>query len=667
LEGVAARENFALMPQGTEIVMYFVLAPFLAVFLYGIILRFRWYFFGDLKGVIAKDPKSFLRGLLDFALAQRRIMRDRRAGLMHLAVSYGALALLVGTTLVFIDNDVMVPLRSKLLAGNIYLIYEVLLDSFGLLFTGGVAYALIRRVYTRPRRLHLKAEYTALLALLLFIGLTGYVLEGLRILLRRPAWGHYSPAGALLAALLTGASASGTAMLAVYRGLWWVHALAAFTGLAVLPYTSLVHIIAAPLNASLRGRKAEAPGSIETPFILSRLGSSETPTTVGISSVKDLRPSQRLQLDACTDCGRCDEVCPALISGTPLSPRMIVQKLRLRSWSGSEGDLLDTNLFSLDEVYACTCCSACEYACPVLINPMELVIELRRAYATRGMLTRRGIETLMSLSKAGNPFGLGRRERETLLRELEELGAKRVGEGGAKFLYWVGCMGVYDQRARGLVKHVISLLISAGLEVSVLVGDEVCCGEPARRLGEEGRFQDHAERVVKLVESSGVGEIVTHCPHCLDMLRRHYSDLGARLRVRSHVEVLGELAREGRITLQAAGRAVIHDSCILARMHGIVEEPRSILKRMGLVEPKRYGRETFCCGAGGASYWLDVRRKRRENLLRMEELLDSGAEVVVTECPFCLAMLEDAARVMGVTGKVQVRDISELLKPTGRT
>ncbi len=667
MDGLPARENFVLMPAGTEILIYVVLTPFALVFLYGLYIRLRGYDLGYLWRVFKMNPSGFVKSMIEFAWAQRRILRDVRAGLMHLLISYGTLVLFIGTTLVFIDQDILKPLRTRLLVGDFYLVFEILLDAFGVLFLAGLAYALVRRGYTRPSRLSYRREYSALLSLLFFIGVTGFILEGIRIYLRNPVWGLYSPVGALLAVFMNSLSLDAEAAVLAYRGLWWVHAVVSFSGVAVLPYTNLLHILAASLNVAVNKQHARTPGLIETPFILSKLDLESGLPPVGIESVSDLKPRQILQVDACTDCGRCDEVCPALMAGTPLSPRMIVQKLRGAWWNGVADNLFENNTFTLEEVYACTTCGACEYACPVLISPMELIIELRRALALRGNVTKKGVETLSNLARTRNPYGLGQAERARLLEELVQLGARRVEEvESVEMVYWIGCVGAYDPRAREVVKQVVKLLISADVRFAVMSSEEVCNGDPARRLGEEGRFQELAEEVISLLESKGVKVIITHCPHCFDIFSRQYSDLGAKFKVTSHIKLLHSLYKEGKVKLAQQARLAIHDSCIFARMHGVVSEPRELLSGAELREPGRRGRETMCCGAGGGNYWLDIKRTRRENLLRLEELLRTGAETVVTECPFCLAMLEDARRVLGVEDRVSIRDISELLKPVER-
>jgi Fe-S oxidoreductase/nitrate reductase gamma subunit len=662
---VPARENFVLMPPGTELVMYIVLAPFAAVFLYGLYMWLRGGVLFWLLRSFRSDPWGWLRGVARYAAAQRRVLQDRAAGVMHLSISYGILVLLIGTTLVAVDHDLLRPLTMRLLIGDFYLVYEVFLDAFGILLIAGLSLAIYRRTAQRPSRLGYRGEYLAILFILLFIAVTGYLLEGIRIYARSPPWGIYSFVGAVIAVGLKTAAPPPDLLVPMYQVLWWIHAVVAFGGVAAIPYTNLFHTLAAVLNSAARQGVAAEPVRLETPFILREVSLSGELPELGVRRASDLKPSERLQVYACTDCGRCDEGCPALIAGTPLSPRMVVQKLRRVLWEGGESrDLFEARLFSLDELYACTTCGACEEACPVLISPVALIVELRRALALEGKIPSKAVQTLSNLARMKNPYGLPQSERLRLEEELRALGAKTLEEEpGAEIVYWVGCMGVYDPRARQVVKHMVRLLSSCGIRFAVLVAREVCNGDVARRLGEEGRYQELAEEALELLGPAADKTILTHCPHCFDVFSRQYRDLGSRLKVLNHVQLLASLTRTGALRPALEGSAVIHDSCILARMRGQVSEPREALRGASLVEPARRGRGTFCCGAGGGSYWVDVKRLKRENIARMEELLQRNPDVVLAECPFCLAMLEDAARVVGVDKKVRVMDIAEALRP----
>lgn len=654
-----------MLPPSTELVTYFVLAPFAAIFLYGLYLRLgRGLALWILRSFL-RDPYGWLKGAALYALAQRRVLRERRAGIMHLFISYGVLVLLIGTTLVAIDHDILKPLRARLLVGDFYLFYEVSLDAFGILLIAGLSLALYRRAYAKPKRLGYRTEYVAILVLLLFIGVSGYLLEGIRIYVRSPAWGHYSFVGAVVAAALRSIETPLDSAVLLYQALWWTHAVVAFAGVAALPYTNLLHTLAAVLNSAARQGLTREPLKLETPFILREVVERGEIPQIGIRSAANLSPQQRLQLNSCTDCGRCDEVCPALIAGTPLSPRAVVQKLMRASWSGDTSrDFFDAKLFSLDELYACTTCAACEEVCPVLISPVAFIVELRRALALEGKIPAKAVQTLGNLARFRNPYGMAQSERRRFEEELRALGAKTLEEDPeAEIVYWIGCMGAYDPRARLVVKQMVRILKACGVRFAILCGKEVCNGDPARRLGEEGRYQELAEEVLKLLGPDAGKTLLTHCPHCFDIFSRQYGDIGARLRVMSHVQLLATMAQKGLVRPALSGAAAIHDSCILARMRGIVAEPRRALSGISLVEPPRSGRETFCCGAGGANYWVEVKRAKRENVTRLEELIKDGPGHVLVECPFCLAMLEDAARVLGVDKKVKILDLSEALEP----
>lgn len=656
-----ARENFALLPHGTELVMYLVLIPFAAVFLYGLYLKMTEYGLEALKA-IARDPVGWLRNVARYAVAQRRILRELGPGLMHLGLSYGILALFIGTVLVAIDFDLFERFGGKLLEGTFYLAFEATLDLFGLLLLYGLLVGLGRH-YAGVRRLRNRLEYYSYLYGLLYIGVTGYLLEGVRLYVTQVPWSGYSFVGNSLSVALSSLGLPREALAQLYGWVWWSHALVAFALVAALPFTNLLHSVVAVFYAGLSHTAPRLPAIASTPFKLQELDESAE-IRIGFRKVSELSWYQRMGLDACTDCGRCEAVCPAFAAGTPLSPRMVVQKLRAELWSSRRNgprDVFEAGVLTYDELFACTTCGACVEACPVTISPLEYIIEARRALVFEGRLEKRAVEVLTSLGRTGNMYGLPPSAREEAVAELRALGARTVEEyPEAEYVYWLGCMATFDARARNIARKMVEVMSRCGLRFAILGPVESCTGEEARRIGEEGRFQELAYANVEVLRALNGKKVVTHCPHCFQALRNEYREFGLEIEVIHHSVLLGRLVSEGKLRAREAVSVTLHDSCYLARHNGIVSEPRQALAGLDLREMRRRGRETFCCGGGGGNYWYEVKRTRRESVQRLEEALSTGAEVVVSECPFCLAMLEDAVRVMGLEGKVRVRDISEL-------
>lgn len=658
---VPARENFALLPEWTEVAMYLVLLPFAAVFLYGFYLKMSEYGWEALKAVL-RDPVAWLKGVAKYAVAQRRLLREIGPGVMHVALSYGILVLFIGTVLVAIDFDVFERLGGKLLQGTGYVAFEFAMDLFGVLMMYGVVVALGRR-YSGVKRLRQKLEYYAYLYGILFIGVSGFVMEGLRLHVKEVPWAGYSFVGNAVAASLSALEVPEAVASGLYAWVWWAHAVVAFSLVAAIPFTNLLHTIVAVFYAGLSHAAPRPPVLAKTPFKLEEL-SPEAEVKVGFRRVSELDWYQRMGLDACTDCGRCEAACPAFAAGTPLSPRMVVQKLREEMWrSRQDGgrDVLESGVLTYEELFACTTCAACAEVCPVTISPMEYILEARRSLTLEGRLERRAVEALTNLGRTGNMYGLPQSARQELLSELRAMGVKTVDEyPDADYVYWIGCLSTFDQRARQVVKRLAEVLTRAGVSFAVLGPLESCTGESARRMGEEGRFQEQAYRNVEALKSVNAKKVLTHCPHCYQVLKHEYREFGLDVEVVHHSVLLGRLVKEGRIRVREAVSVTLHDSCYIARHNGIVDEPRIALAGADLREMPRRGADTFCCGGGGGNYWYEVKRVKRESVQRVEEALSTGASVIVAECPFCLAMLEDAVRVLGVEGSVKVKDLSEL-------
>jgi len=388
--------------------------------------------------------------------------------------------------------------------------------------------------------------------------------------------------------------------------------------------------------------------------------------SMGVSRLSELDRYETLSLDACVEIGACEESCPATAAGRPLSPRVLVRKLAmLKGTTGPGSNPLD--VVGDDELWACTTCGACTYNCPVGVRHVDIIIDLRRRLIELGKLDQKKSNLLLNLSQYGNTMGTPNYGRHEWLREL---GVKTVEENpGFQYLLWVGCMGSFDSRAREIVKALIEVLREAGLldKVAVLGDEETCCGDPARRLGEEGRFQEIALRNIELFRKYGVRRIITICPHGYNTFKNDYAKVDPWMRgveVYHHVEFLRGLVEKGVVKV-SMGNIVftIHDPCYLARYNGVVEPQRVLINRIGKLREARYhGAQTFCCGAGGANYWYDVPEERRISHIRLGQLMETGAQAIVTLCPFCNAMLNDAARVKGVEGKVKVIDIAEVIR-----
>ncbi|MEM2235679.1 MAG: (Fe-S)-binding protein [Nitrososphaerota archaeon] len=658
------RESFALLPQFMELVFYSILILFVAIFIAGLYKHYRLYGRYVIKEV-TKHGEQRLKAFLKYGLLQVKIISDRFRGGLHATLFIGTIILFIGTCIVFVDHTVE-KFGVKLLVGDIYPFVESLLDFFGLLFVLSVAVLLTSRIVRYPPRIGTGIQYTLVLVGLLYVGISGFLVEGFRLFLKDVPWSGYSFIGKTIADMISYFGVHPELAYELYIVLWWSHGLVALTLIAFLPYSNLMHILTSSLNIYL-SRPMEPVGKLTTPFNIKALDEAEeVELHVGFKKVGEMGWRDALSIYACTDCGRCEESCPAYESGSALSPRRLIQSLKYSLDKGfRDRDVLAEGVIEEEAVWACTTCYACSLKCPVLISPIKYAIEIRRAIVFEGKMDERVYPLVSNIARMSNPFGMPEYEKEKLVEELRGMGVKILPDDGeVEYLYWLGCAAFYDPRAGKVAKTTIRLLKEAGLNVGILA-DERCTGDPARRVGEEGRFQEQAYANVEKIMGLKVKKIVTHCPHCYNTLKNEYREFGLEADVVHHTQLLSALLKDGRfhVKKKLETPAVLHDSCYIGRVNGIYAEPRYVLSTVlsnKLLEFRRSKEDSFCCGAGGCNYWYHIPRSKRESLIRLEEAISVGAKMVVVECPYCLAMFEDVARVMGLEGFI-VKDVAEVL------
>ncbi|MEM0462471.1 heterodisulfide reductase-related iron-sulfur binding cluster [Pyrobaculum sp.] len=377
----------------------------------------------------------------------------------------------------------------------------------------------------------------------------------------------------------------------------------------------------------------------------------------GYEKMSDVDKDVVLSCESCGEIGACDAGCPAVAAGRLLSPRVVVRTVALRSHDPQ----YELAVKLEQQAWACTTCGYCVYACPVKVRHLDVIYGVRRALVAQGRLDKKISDVLMSVSQYGNTLSVPNAGRHDWLYAM---GVKHISENpGAEYLLWVGCMGSFDSRARQIVEKFVEVLKKAGVldKIAVLGDEETCCGDPVRRIGEESRFQEIVLSNRELFKKYGVRRIITICPHGYNVFKNEYKKFGVELEVYHHAEVIDKLVTEGRIQMRRGGGSyVIHDPCYLARYNKVVEPQRRVVVKLGeLREPPRRGEKTFCCGAGGGNYWYDVPEEKRISHIRFDELAGTGAETIVTLCPFCNAMLSDAKRTK--ESPLQVKDIAEVV------
>ncbi len=644
-------------------VMYVLLVPTLWIAGYGVYRRLRCWRLGKPAGCFDR-PKERFRQLWNQALLQRRTMRNRYAGVFHAFLFWGMVTLTAATTVVFIHHDFGMPL----MRGSFYLYFQSLfVDVMGALAIVGVLMAGYRRWIRKPSGLVYNDEATWILVVSLVILTSGFLVEGWRIAVTEDPWGMWSPFGYLVARA-SQSFLSDSVLQQAHWLFWWGHLGLAFGLIAWAPYTKLLHPLTAVLNL-YTARLDPVGGSLKSIDF-------ESDEPFGVNQLSGFTWKDLLDLDACTECGRCTDACPAHAVGKALSPRDIVLDLRnemhvngvLAPSADDESKGLVERLPALDadRLWECTTCAACVEACPVSIEQLPKIVDLRRYQVMEEAAMPEPVQAaLNSLETRGHPFSGSRSSR---LDWTEGLDVPIWGEGAEEpeVLLWVGCGGALVERNQKSTRALSQLLSRAGVRFAILGKSEKCTGDPARRIGNEFLFEQLAQENIAALESRKVKKVVTACPHCFNSFKNEYPRLGAKFEVEHHTAYLGKLIESGRLKIKADDlrRITFHDPCYLSRHNGITEEPRDILNRVssgGLLDPERSGRNSFCCGGGGGMSFLDEPAGQRVNQERSRELLSTGANTVAVGCPFCTTMLEDGVNAQAEGNEVPVKEISELL------
>jgi len=676
------RETFGNIPHGAVVLFYVLTVVTMAVFAWGLWRRFKLWrqgvpigvrglITGNFRQVLAKLAPGFRRLLTD-GLGQKRVRGRGLPSWAHLSLFAGFMVLFLGTTLLEIDHLASgISDALKFHKGHYYVIYEYTLDVFGLLFLAGCILFFWRRM-RRPASVGHRATDWYVILSFVAIGISGYVVEGLRMVWQQPTGvaAQCSPVGLWVSHWFAGMTDANAR--SAHQVFWWIHAALVFGFIASIPYTRLLHIIAGPLNLFL----AKPELGRMTPITMEEVEKSER---VGVSAIEHFNQQQLLSLDACMECGRCEEACPAFATDKPLSPKKVVQDLKVLMGlnltphatrhteqavgSPAPARALHDQTIQAETLWSCTACSACVRVCPVRIDPLTLITDMRRNRVGEGALSGTAATALRRMQSSGNPWGLPAAERANW---SEGIGAPTVKENPSfEVLYWIGCAGSYDRRAQRVARAMVKLLRHANVNFATLGREEKCTGESARRLGDEFLFQELAQANIATLAKHNVRRIVAHCPHCLNSLLKDYPQFGGNYEVIHHTQLLEQLVAQGRLKVEGAGAdsgaITYHDPCYLARVNGIHESPRSVLSLASgnLREMPRCREKTFCCGAGGGRMWMEEDPKQRVSTVRAGEALATGAQTVAVGCPFCLTMMTDG--VAAQSSSARVLDVAEIL------
>ena len=613
---------------------------------------------------------------LTFGVGQKKVYSKRftYASIMHFLIGWGFMELVFATTVDFFA------------ARKWFLEYlpefdtpwfAFLNDTGGLMLTIGLIMALYRRHINKPDPLphttttgrgNLFGD-SGILWFLLLLCLGGFLSEAARLSIDKPLTAHFSYVGYTISHFLPD-----SIWEVLERKIWWFHAITSLLFLSVLPMTKMFHVIASVTNIFYTNLIKR--GQIRPMHVSSLLEDPDADIeniSLGANKISDFSWKQLLDSVACTECARCTTVCPASRTDKPLSPMKIITDIRQKLYSDTLNlnncdDELVGGLISETELWSCTTCGACMEECPVLIEHVPTITDMRRHLVlSEGKPPEQASESLEKTLQNGNPWGMPQHERtkwaDDFDLELPTLAEKKEVD----VLYWVGCAGSYDPRNQGIARDLVKILKNANIDFAILGKEETCTGDSARRLGEEYLFETLAKQNIETLNKYKFNTVITACPHCFQVISKEYKDFGGNYDVVHHSTYIQKLIEENKITVSPNidGTITYHDACYLGRYNDIYEAPRTIIESLlndgEIVEMKDNKSGSLCCGAGGGNMWHEVTEGERINIKRFNQAVDTQADTVATACSFCAIMMEDAKNVTGNEEKIQTLDVAELV------
>ena len=641
--------------------VYFLGALTLFLVLYGFYLRYRLWRRGKGEGKWSRLRERW-KGLFVYVLGHRGILRNLFPGISHLLLFWSFLLLSLSILVVLIQEYLSFPfLGMRFFDSKTYPFYRLTLDFLGIIGSIGTICLAGRRYIERPKELDNQRTDAISLSLLFFVFLTGFSLTGVRNQIYQSSWSQWAPMASLAGRILKHFFGEESGLKICFSTLWWVHVFLSLIVLSYIPFSRILHLFSSSL--SIFYRNLEAKGALASIDL-------ETSETYGVGRIEEFSRRNLLELDACMRCGRCQEACPAHLTQKHLNPKKVIQDLKRHM----ERPLKERDRFHLvgdvvaeDVIWECTTCRNCLEHCPVFIEPMVKLIDLRRNLVLhRGKIPRETHFAFRNLERKGNPWGF---DPEKRMWWTKELGVKEVRPGEkVDILFWVGCYGSYDDRNIKVATSLIRILNRAGLDFGVLGASEWCCGIDLRRMGSEYLFQVNVEKNVNRLQQVKFQKILTTCPHCFNTLKNEYPQFGANFEVIHYTTLLEELIGSRKIAMAPGDRTTkitYHDSCYLGRYNDGYEPPRRILRAMldlTLVEMERSRKKSFCCGGGGCHMWMEEKAGIRINETRVKQAERTGAEILATVCPLCMISLDSAVKVLNLDERIRVLDILELVE-----
>lgn len=607
-----------------------------------------------------KERKKRWGFIVSDVIKQRKIRSKPLGSWLHFWISWGFAFLFLGTVTAVLDWDICKLLfGSQFLAGKTYYFYKFVLDIAGLACLVGLGMAFYRRFIKEGHQFEKSMRFVLILGSLALIVITGFIVEALRLAADKPEYAAFSPVGNFLATYFYD-SMSVETLKSQHLWMWIFHGIISLIFVALIPATYFSHLYKSP--TSIYWQRTKPRGRLD------KIEDIEEQESFGISKFGQFTWHDRLNFDACVECGRCTSVCPVNRAGGPLDPRAIILSLQKRMKEGyekTEAPLVG-EVVSKESLFACTTCGACVEQCPSKIEIVNVIEGMRRSLGMEEGQFAEGVsKTLQNIQSVGNPWGLDPDSRWDWLKGLDVNFAKE----GVHYdiLYWVGCSACFDKRNQKIAKAMIKILKNSGLSFAVMQ-EEMCNGEFARRVGEEYLFQLQTQTNIENLRKYHFTRILCACPHCFNTIKNDYPEFDqGQFNVISHVQFIAEQMAAGRLKADSEirERVAMHDACYLARYNGVVKAPRFALGSIGgisVVNPKEYGCNTTCCGAGGGQFWTDNDKSERLNVIRLKAIVnDTGASHVAVECPFCLSMFDSAKSQDNSLSEINISDVAELI------
>jgi Fe-S oxidoreductase/nitrate reductase gamma subunit len=597
-----------------------------------------------------------IRNLRKNVLFQSKVVSVKSPGVAHGLFFWGFSLLFIGTCLIVVQADFTDLLFGvKFLKGNFYLIFSVVLDLAGLVSIVMLGGLVVRRYLVKPEGLETTRDDAIMHGLLFAILITGFLIEGARMAVTElgtplAAW---SPVGLVVAKAMSGMSEA--SLRSSHVVLWWGHMILVVAFIISIPFTKFRHIFTTSLNYLFADLGP-------TGQLVSLDLEDEEAESFGASTISDLTWKDIFDTDACTQCKRCQDRCPAHNTDKPLSPMKIINQLGEVAFENPEANLIEA--CDKDAIWSCTTCLACQDICPASIEHVNKIVDMRRNMVLmEGEFPGEEVMTAMEQTEVnGNPLGMGYASRGDWAAEL---GIKPLSEDPeVDILYFVGCYASFDKRNIDIAKSFVKLCQAAGIKVGILGKEEKCCGEPMRKMGNEYLYQSLAAENVELIKGYKVKKVVTTCPHCFNTLSKDYRELGFDIEIENYTVFLKQLLDSGKLKLNAEELScTYHDSCYLGRHNNIYDAPRALIKAAGgqIVEMDKNRAEAFCCSAGGGRIMAEEKLGDRISIKRVEMAVETGAPTLLSNCPFCLTMFEDGVKGADVDDKLKAMDIAEVL------